>query len=574
MMVEEFHKRLSEKAGLNRFAITAEESRPRVLSLNGLVDTWQQVVDIGHVAGGLPGIRGVVNDIRSKDAPRDDAAELALRQSRSKEARSLGQIDDADVVIIGCGVSGAGVARQLARYDLRIVVLEKTTDISEGTTKANNGMIHPGHDPKQGSLKAILNVKGNAMYDQWAEELRFLFRRTGCLLCIHREEEEAALDAMFENAQKNGVPGVRMLSSEEAMRMEPNMLVPPRRAMSCPSAGFVEPYEVVEALIENAMQNGVKLMLETEVLDIDVEEGRVKAVLTTKGLIAAKTVINAAGLYADDIAAMVDDRFYTIHPRKGALLIFDRRCSPNATFANMSSLPSAFTKGGGNMITPTDNHLWGPSAKEIPVKDNFAVDDDEFEEVIGKCYTKGINSGDVIAYFSGVRAPVYTEDFIVEASEKIKGFIHVAGMQSPALASAPAVAELVERIYLKENSPAPRKNYNPRRKAPIKFSRLNREEQNAAIKKDPRYGHIVCRCETVSEAEVVEAIHGLVPARTMDAVKRRTRCGMGRCHGGFCGPRVMDLIAKETGIPLEKVTKRGLGTEMLAGENRRESGGS
>jgi glycerol-3-phosphate dehydrogenase len=297
-------------------------------------------------------------------------------------------------------------------------------------------------------------------------------------------------------------------------------------------------------------------------------------VVTNRGIIETGIVINAAGLYADEIADMVGDMFYTIHPRKGTLLIFDKKAGERSTNANLSTMPSAHSKGGGNMKTPTGNPLWGPSAKEVPDKDNLAVDQDELDELFAKVFTDGIEPKDIVTFFSGMRAPAYSEDFIVEASERVGGFIHVAGIQSPGLASSPAIAARVRDIVLKMRpNTALRERYNPRRRAGARFSRLGRADQDALIAQNPAYGHIICRCETVSEGEVVDAIHGVIPARSMDAVKRRTRCGMGRCNGGFCGPRVMEIISRETGVPYQQVTKRGQGTEMLSADNRPEAEG-
>jgi len=570
-LVASFQKSLKTDPRLGRYKIEAVLERPGVLDLRGKADCWKDVVDIGFLAGKVPSVRSVVNRIDSPERKRT-ADEKAL-QRKIEEAKRLGEVSKADVVIIGCGISGASVARALAKYDLDILVVEKANDISEGTTKANNGMIHSGHDPENGTLKAKLNVLGNAAYTQWAEELDFDLTRPGFLLNIFDESQEKGLVELYENGVKNGVPGIRLVSNEEAHKIEPRLNVEVKRALWTPTAGFVDPYEVVLALMENAIGNGVRLMLETEVLAIHLKESAVSEVVTDKGLIKTSMVINAAGLYADDIADMVGDMFYTIHPRRGTLLIFDKLSGERSTDLDLGVMPSAHSKGGGNMKTPTGNPLWGPSSKEVPDKEDCAVEQDDLDELFGKAFTDGIKPRDIINFFSGVRAPVYSEDFIVEASERVEGFIHVAGIQSPGLASAPAIAARVEDIVLeKRPGTVLKENFNPRRKASVKFASLNREEQENLITKNPKYGRIVCRCETVSEGEVVEAIQGVVPARSMDAVKRRTRCGMGRCNGSFCGPRVMELISQKTGIPYEKVTKRGKGTEILARDNRNSQG--
>jgi glycerol-3-phosphate dehydrogenase len=572
-IIREFNDALGAHARLGRYEIEASLERPGVIELRGSADSWGDATDIGFLASGIPSVRNVVTRIETPERKRSQAAEDARKRAIA-DAESLGVTAKADVVVIGCGISGAAAARTLAMHDLDIIVLDKAHDISEGTTKANNGMIHSGHDPKHGTLKAEMNVKGNAMFTQWADELDFDLTRPGMLLSIFGEKQDKAFGAMYENALKNGVPGVRIVSSEEAHAIEPHLSAEVRSALWTPTAGFVEPYDVVLALMENAMDNGVRLMLRTEVLDVKTDRGAVSSVVTNRGVIETGIVINAAGLYADEIADMAGDMFYTIHPRKGTLLIFDKKAGERSTSTNLSTMPSAHSKGGGNMKTPTGNPLWGPSAKEIPDKDNLAVDQDEMDELFAKVFTDGIGPKDIVTFFSGVRAPVYSEDFIVEASERVAGFVHVAGIQSPGLASSPAIAERVRDIVLKMRpQTALRERYNPRRRAKARLSRLGRAEQDALIAQNPSYGHIICRCETVSEGEVVDAIRGAIPARSMDAVKRRTRCGMGRCSGGFCGPRVMEIISRETGVPYPQVTKRGQYTEMLAADNRPEAEG-
>lgn len=564
-MIDQFYEALKKCEKFNGCDIDAAIDERKVVYLTGLAERWEDVVDIGHIAGQLPGIKGIVNRITAKDCP----APERNRDEAVRRGKAQGTIAEADIVVIGGGVTGAGIARTLSRYDRKIILAEKCSDISEGTSKANNGMIHPGHDPKSGTLKAKCNVRGNAMYTQWAEELGFHLTRPGQLLVAFNEEDEAKLQKLYENALANEVPGARLVSREEALALEPRLDVEIVRALWLPTAGFVEPYEVVEALMENAIDNGTRLMLDTEVLDIEVADHGIKGVVTDRGVIKAECVINAAGVYADDIAEMAGDRFYTIHPRRGVLLIFDQKAGKSSTDANISTLPNAYSKGGGNMKTPPGNPLWGPSARDIPEKDDLSVEEDEFETVMDKVLTKGITAKDIITYFSGIRAASYTEDFIIEASERTRGFIHAAGIQSPGLASAPAIAEMVADIYLKLYPETRKKeDYNPIRKKPVVFRALDREAQAALIKENPKYGHIICRCETVSEGEILDAIHGKIPAVTVDAVKRRTRSGMGRCQGGFCGPRVLEILARELDMPPEAVTKRGKGTEILVGQNR------
>ncbi|MDO4289152.1 MAG: NAD(P)/FAD-dependent oxidoreductase [Eubacterium sp.] len=564
--VQQFYEKLKESTALKDYKIAANADTRKVMRLTGEVDTWQQVVDIGHLAG-KSGVKGVINDLKVKGVE-------AVSKDRSGDieaAKALGAIDSADIVIIGAGVSGSGIARTLAKYDKKIIVVEKASDVSEGTSKANNGMIHSGYDSKAGSLKALLNVKGNAMYTQWQEELHFKMNRCGSFVVGFDASDDAYIEEYYELGKKNGVPGIAILSGDEARAIDPALSHEVVKALWTPSAAYVEPYEVVEALMENAIDNGVKLMLNTEVVGFEKDGGKLSGVITDKGIIEAGCVINAAGLYADEIAEKAGDRFYTIHPRRGTLVILDKKLSKKANKCFIGTPPKNFTKGGGPTQTPEGNPLWGPSAIEVPCKDDLSVDEEDVRFVMekGKHLTEGVTEKDIITYFSGCRAANYIEDFIIEASEVLDNFIHVAGIQSPGLASSPAIAERVEGIYCKLHPEAvQREDYNPIRPEHKAFRDCTLEEKEALIAENPLYGHVICRCETITEAEIVNAIHGKIPATTVDAVKRRTRAGMGRCQGGFCGPRVVEIIARELGTLPQAVTKCGEGSEILTEASR------
>lgn len=566
-MLNKFYLLINENEVLKNYSIEAVMSEQNIIHLSGDVDIWQHVIDIGHIAGSIKDVKGVVNHINArnvKPVKKDNSKLIATAEKR-------GIIDTANVVIVGAGVIGAGIARELAKYDLKIIVVDKNSDISEGTTKANNGMIHAGYDSKTGTLKAEMNVKGNAMYSKWAEELNFPFNRTGSFVAGFSEEDDEYLEMYYERGKANGVPGIEIISADKAREIEPNLHHSITKVLWTPSAGYVEPYEVTEALAENAVDNGVKFMLDTEVLNINMSGNKVENVVTNKGVIKTDWVINAAGLFADEVAEMVNDCFYTIHPRRGTIVLFDKS-NKGIIQRFIGTPPKNFTKGGGPMQTPEGNPLWGPSAIEVPNKDNFDVDQQDLDFVINKSshLVEGITKQSVITYFSGLRACTYTEDFVIEASEKVQGFIHVAGIQSPGLASAPAIAERVENIFIRLNpSTSKKSNYNPIRKEPIRFRECSLEEKDELIKKDPKYAQVICRCETITEAEIVNAIRGKVPATTIDAVKRRTRAGMGRCQGGFCGPRVLEIIARERGIKPTEITLKGKDSEILISQSRK-----
>lgn len=565
-LVANFEKALKE-SGLPAEKVRAK-AEDGILTLYGEVDRWATAVDIGHMAAKLPGAVNVVVDITSPDLPKKEKRDLA-------PYRALGVADRADVVIIGGGITGCAAARQLSKYKLDILVLERKEDICEGTTKANNGMVHSGYDSRPGTLKAKYNVQGNAMYTQWAEELDFKFNRTGSFVLGFTEEDRATLEKLCENGKKNGVPGIEVISGDRARQIEPGLSDAVTWALWTPTAGYAEPYEVALACAENAVDNGARFKLNCEVLDVLTEDGRVRGVLTTEGIIEAPVVINAAGVYADEIAEMAGDLFYSIHNRRGTLVILDKE-NKGKLHTYFGLAPSNYTKGGGPMATPEGTLLLGPSAKEVPDKEDLGVDEDDLRFVLDKAMmlTKGISPDTVITYFSGARAATYNEDFIIQNSQKVKGFMHVAGIQSPGFASAPAIAQRVEELYLELNPDAePDPNYNPIRRCKKPFRDCNAEERRARIAENPAYGRVICRCETVTEGEILDAIHGKIPARTLDAVKRRTRAGMGRCQAGFCGARVLAILARELGKRPDEITLKGKGSEVLIAENRPAKGG-
>jgi len=473
--------------------------------------------------------------------------------------------EDYDVIIVGAGITGCGIARELARYDLKILVVDKEEDVCCGVSKANNGMVHSGYEPKPGTLKAKLNVRGVELYPNWAQELGFKFMQTGSMVAAFNEEEIPALKELLERGKTNGVPGIEIISGDEARKKEPNLNKEIIAVLWTPSAGYVEVQQVVLALAENAVANGVHFLLGAEVTNVMVEDGKVYGVVTTHGPFGSRYVINASGLYADKVAEMAGAREFTIHPRHGTLIIFDKREGKHIS-CFIGAIPGEFTKGGGPMTTPDGNPLWGPSAIEIPDKENTAVTADEIHQVIEKDlrFIPNFPINTVITYFAGNRPATYTEDFFIEASTKVQGFINVAGIQSPGVASSPAIAEMVLNI-MKEFEPLRESpDFNPYRPRFIPFRERTHAEQAELIAQDLRFGHVICRCEHVTEAEIIRAIHGPIPARNLDAIKRRTRAGMGRCQGGFCGPRVTAILARELGVPVTTITKKGLDSELFA----------
>jgi glycerol-3-phosphate dehydrogenase len=547
-----------------------------IATLWGEADTWRHVVDIGHLVARQPDIVNVVNLLQAKGikiVPRDKSAAIAA-------ARCLGVKAEADIVIIGAGICGCAIARSLARYQARIILLEKNADISEETSKANNGYIHAGHRAAPGTLKARLNVEGNAMYDQWQEELNFPLLRCGQLNVARTEKDLRALEKSYADGLVNGVPGLRLISAQEAREMEPALPGEIIGALSIPTLAVVEPYSVCIALAENAVSNGVALWLSCEALAIDTAASRTEAVVTERGLIKTGLVINCAGIYADEVAAMVEDQFYTLHPRRGGIAIFDKQIT--SPYKRSVSVPAEEkdeeSKGGGFSFTPDGNILVGPSAWEVPDKEDKRVEARD----IDYAYSRGAASWpdlcrqDIIAMYSGVRAADYKEDFIITESGKTDGFIHVAGIQSPGLAAAPAIARMVEGIVMehqaRQKKPLLRKaGFNPYREKPVEFRHLSPEEQDALIRRNPAYGRIICRCEQISEGEILDAIHSPIVPTTVDAIKRRTRAGMGRCQGGFCQPKVVEILARELGRKWTEINLKGRRAYILARKSRKEA---
>ena len=553
-----------------------------IVTLSGEVDDWQTVVDMGHHAANIEGVINVVNDIRAKGVhiPKQDYESVA------KKGLAKGSIRDADVVIIGAGISGAGISRELAKYDLNIIVVEKGEDICVGTTKCNNGDIHPGNAVKTDTLKRVLNVKGNPMYDQWAEDLGFVLERCGVNYAVYSEKYVPLVEMANEICQKHDVPFISY-TSEELYKEDSTL---PEGALCggrLPSMGIVEPYEVVVALAENAVDNGVEYLLNTQVVDVLTNEKGVVGVVTNKGIIRAKYVINAAGVYADDIAEMAGDKFFTIHPRRGTIAILDKSTKPMfksitglighekyKIIEPLSAKKNSESKGGGMTKTPEQNILLGPSATETPYKDDLSVSEEDLEYAIARSYNPDIGYGDVITFFSNVRAADYKEDFIIGMSKKVHGFINCAAIQSPGLASAPAIAEMVENIVCEDikqqgGEVKIKKDFNPIGKKKKRFRKLSHEEQDKLIAENPKYGRVVCRCELITEGEILDAIHSNIVPTTIDGIKRRTRAGMGRCQGGFCQPKVLEILARELNKEWTDINLKQDGSYILTENNRK-----
>ncbi len=474
-----------------------------------------------------------------------------------------------DVMVIGAGIAGTYVAREFSRYDLKVILVEKDNDIANGTTKANSAIVHAGYDAKPGTLKGKLNVLGNAKFDQVCKELDVPFKRIGSLVIATNDEELSAIQELYERGIENKIPDMKLLNQEEVRAMEENINEEVIGALYAPTAGIVSPWELAIALAENGADNGLEIRLNAKVTDIEkIDQGFLVSI--GKEQIAAKTVINCAGVYAEQISEMIGDKLYKITPRRGQYNILDKTVGQ---LVNHVIFQAPTKLGKGVLVAPTvhGNLLVGPDAEDLDDKSDTTttVKGISFIRQSSMKTIRKIPFNTTITSFSGLRARPSTEDFIIEGSKKAKGFIHVAGIESPGLSAAPAIAEYVIELFkeivtdIKEKT-----DFNPKRKPVIRFEELTDEEKTELIKKDPRYGRIICRCENVTEGEIVDAIHRNAGATTVDGIKRRVRPGMGRCQGGFCGPRVMEILARELHVDIKEILKDGIHSKILTEETK------
>ena len=472
----------------------------------------------------------------------------------------------AEVVIIGGGIIGASIARELSQYDVDIVLVEKESNTAFGSTKANTGIIHAGYDDMPGTVKADLCRRGNALWSKLSSELDVPFKRIGSLVVALKDDDMGILEELKERGEKNRVLGLEIVGRDRLFQMEPNLNEESIAALYAPTAGIADSCEMAIALVENAVQNGVRVLLETKVRKILIKKGEVEAIQTNRGRIEADYVINAAGLHADEISAMVGVSHFSITPRRGEYRVMDKKLGG---FVNHILFPTPTPISKGIVVTPTieGNLLIGPNAHDIEDKTDVATTSTGLEEVFRgavKLVPKlSLKKNMIIANYAGLRAESSTGDFIIEAYDEVRGFINAAGIKSPGLTAAPAIAKKVVSILRRKGLKLKKKDtFNPHRKSIDRSIReLSLNKVKKLLAQDPKYGHIVCRCEYVTEGEVIEAIRR--GATTLDGVKFRTRTGMGRCQGGFCTPRVIKILSRELGAPIEDVTKRGGNSHLL-----------
>ena len=457
-----------------------------------------------------------------------------------------------DICIVGAGITGSLLARELARYKLKILVLEKENDVGNQTTNANSAIIHSGYDPEPGTLKAKLNVLGNAKYDQLTKELDVKFSRIGSLTVATEEEQLPMLKDLAERSKINGVE-VKLLSPEEVIAIEPNISKEVKGALFAPTAGIIDPFNLCVHAMENAIDNGVELRLNNRVIDIK-ENGDLFEITTDKDKYQSRIVINCAGNYADRIAALMDDIDWKITPRKGEYFVLDHF---DNTFVKHTIFPLPSKKGKGILVSPTysGDYIVGPSSEEVQNKEDYATDAPTLNEVKNKSsiLVPNIPFGETIRVFSGLRPTPSTHDFIISYSKKSNHFINVAGIESPGLASSPAISDyVIENLVKPIIDLKPNPNFNAFVRPYRIIRELPDEEKQALINKNHEYGQIICNCEKISLGEIKDVLSRSCPPRSVKGVKRRTRAGFGKCQGGFCQSSVLLLLAEHYGVsPLD-----------------------
>ena len=479
-----------------------------------------------------------------------------------------------DVAIIGAGVIGSAIARELSRYQLQVCVIEKEEDVCDGTSKANSAIIHAGFDATPGTLKAKLNVRGNELMTTLSKELDIPFRRNGSLVVCTKDQNRDDLNRLLEKGLSNGVPDLQILERDQLLSMEPNLSDDVTCALYAPTGGIVCPFHMTMAFAENAYTNGVSFFLNTKVTSIEKSENgyqlhTLHTDTSREECFHANIVINAAGVYADVFHNMVSDKKLHITARKGEYLLLDKSAGSHVSHT-IFQLPSKM--GKGVLVTPTihGNLLVGPTAMDVTDKEAVNTTADGLGSLAATSArsVKNVPLRQVITSFAGLRAHEDGDDFVIGEVLDAKGFINAAGIESPGLSSAPAIAEMVAGLVTNILHPKANPDFVGTRKGILHPSSLSMEERNELIQKHPEYGNIICRCEMITEGEIMDAIHRPLGARSLDGVKRRTRAGMGRCQSGFCSPRTMEILEREVPESMFAITKNGPGSNIVVGYNK------
>lgn len=561
MNINKLNKKLNE---LFNGQVTAKESEYSFI-LSGSLDNYDDILKACKLAVNKKSHKHVVNNITlngyiPKEIRKPDIEDKTLDNAHP------------DVLVIGGGIIGSSVLRELSRYDLDLLLVDKEADLANHASGRNDGEVHPGVDLNKGSLKQKYVKRGNRMYDQISSELNFPFKRIGQYAAF--KNWLMVLPLIIIVLQRKyicGIDDTKLVGRRHLRKLDSKLSKDFKWAIYNPMSGVTSPYEATIAYAENAVLNGAKVSLNTYVKDMKVESGKIIEVKTNRGTIYPRVVINAAGCFADDIAKMANDQFYSIHPRKGTDTILDKKASYLIdTIASYQTLKKNKTnsKGGGVLRTVHNNVLCGPDAVECLDKEDFQTTRESIDAVMNKQKQtiEGLSQNDIITYFTGVRASNFEEDFVLGRGKNTKNLVHIACIQSPGLTAAPAIAidmaKLTVDILKEEKEVKENINFNPIRKGIVKLNEMPLDKRNEYIKKNPDYGIIICRCEEISKGEIIDALNSPIPVPTIDGVKRRVRPGMGRCQGTFCMPLVAKIISKHEVIETKDVRKGAISTSI------------
>ncbi|EDT72616.1 NAD(P)/FAD-dependent oxidoreductase [Clostridium perfringens] len=466
-----------------------------------------------------------------------------------------------DIIVIGAGVVGCSIARELSKYNLDVLVVEKNSDVSEGISKGNSGIVHAGYNEKIGTLKAKLNIEGNKIFDDLSRDLQFPFKRNGAFILAFSDEEMKTLESLKENGEKLGVEGLEILTREEALNIEPNLNKEIVGVLNVKTSGIVSPYEMTIALAENAAENGVEFKLNSKVTSIEKISEGYKVILNNKEIVNGKLIINASGLEGAFLNNLVSMSKREINPVKGEYCLFDKVAGAMIN-KTLFQVPSKLSKGV--LVTPTaeGNLLVGPNAVEGKTLETSREGIDEILDKSKKSIEE-LPVARILNTFSGIRPKTKEGDFIIEEVEDAKNFINVIGIDSPGLTAAPAIGVYVVNIIKERLDLVEKKNFKKTREKIVRFAELSLEEKNKLIKEKPAYGHMICKCEFVTEGEIVEAIHRPIKALTVDAIKRRTRASMGGCQGIGCTLPISKILSRELGIDISDINKNSEGSPVI-----------
>ncbi|MDU7956139.1 MAG: NAD(P)/FAD-dependent oxidoreductase [Clostridium perfringens] len=466
-----------------------------------------------------------------------------------------------DIIVIGAGVVGCSIARELSKYNLDVLVVEKNSDVSEGISKGNSGIVHAGYNEKIGTLKAKLNIEGNKIFDDLSRDLQFPFKRNGAFILAFKDEEMKTLESLKENGEKLGVEGLEILTREEALNIEPNLNKEIVGVLNVKTSGIVSPYEMTIALAENAAENGVEFKLNSKVTNIEKISEEYKVTLNNKEVVSGKIIINASGLEGAFLNNLVSMTKREINPVKGEYCLFDKVAGAMIN-KTLFQVPNKLSKGV--LVTPTaeGNLLVGPNAVEGRTLETSREGIDEILDKSKKSI-KELPVARILNTFSGIRPKTKEGDFIIEEVEDAKNFINVIGIDSPGLTAAPAIGVYVVNMIKEKLDLVEKKNFKKTREKIVRFAELSLEEKNKLIKEKPAYGHMVCKCEFVTEGEIVEAIHRPIKALTVDAIKRRTRASMGGCQGVGCTLPISKILSRELGIDISDINKNSEGSPVV-----------